>query len=132
MVDIVTGVFVDPENNKIEKMTINNDIASIEKLLETDNIDVALRNINGALLTIVCIDEVRNHLPSIVSLINKDENIYGKCFICDIDKNGILKSLSDKEINTLILSGRSFINKSEVKFTAIMNLCKKVIHNADL
>ncbi len=132
MEDKITGVFVDPENNLITEKTVDHNTKSLAKLLETDNIDLVLRNINGDIFTIICIDEVRDNLPSIVSLIYKDENIYGKCFICDMDKEGHLKSLSEKERNKLILSGRSFINKNEVKFTAIMNLCKKVIQNADI
>ncbi len=121
MEDTIKGVFVDPNFSLIEEMIINDNVKSIKKLLGVKYINLVFKKINGVSFCIVSKDEINdNDLPSIISPVNKYDCIYGKVFICKIDEDGNLKSLSDKEVFKLILSTKTFIS-NDVMFKAIWN-----------
>lgn len=121
MEDTIKGVFIDPRNELVIEVVVNNDAISLKKLLNAENINVVTKKINNKFFSIVCNDESIDEIPSIISAVNNYDCILGKAFICNSDSWGNLTSLSQNDINKLILLSRTFIYKDEVKFKAIFN-----------
>lgn len=109
----ITGIFVDPTKQIIEKRTIDNDIKSFYELLNCNCVDIAIRRIEGIIVRIVCDDEGRiksdNIIPSLVSGFNRAYDLFGSIFICDFDGLEDLCSLSDAAIMKILHSERNFL-----------------------
>lgn len=99
----ITGVLVDVLNNEIKKVTIDNTIEELHRILNCKRIDIIARKIRGVKVRIVCDDCAlfkRDATPSIIFFPN--EVIFGNSFICDFDGIDDLCSLSDDDIKQVL------------------------------
>ena len=116
---------VNPYNNTIEVVEIpqgKDPYDNIEKLqneLECDTIDIVERKIANKWYDIVCDDnglfKEKNHhcFPSMVIVdeyFNVVQQIVGKAFICNHNKNGELVSLKKGEIKTIMEKAKVTFN----------------------
>ncbi len=112
----IAGVLVDVINNEIKKVTIDNTVDELHRILNCKRIDIISRKIRGVKVRIVCDDCAlfkKDATPSIIFFPN--EVIFGNSFICDFDGIDDLCSLSDEDIQQ-VLSGVAY-TKQKVLFS---------------
>ncbi len=113
----ITGLLVDVENKKMNRITIEDDLEVFRRILKCKTIDCPTRRIKGVRVIVLCDDCGRlkeEQIPSMIGVSLKkrtlEEIIMGNIFICKADKEGNFASLSDREIKK-ILSSRTYVGE---------------------
>lgn len=114
MSKMLKGIILDPEkkNIYISSFELKN-VSTFYEMLRCEYVDIVTRKISGINVTIVCDDSgalKKDKKPSVVGVTKRDsdlwltEIIFEKIFICDVNQEGDLKSLSINKINKVLKS----------------------------
>lgn len=110
----ITGVLVDVLKQEIKKVTIDNTLEELYRILDCDSIDIVERTINGVNVRIVCDDCGFLKIKPIISIaFFPNEVIVGNTFICDFDGVDDLCSLSEDNIKH-VLNSQALISNYRV------------------
>lgn len=125
----ITGVLVNVDTGEIKEHVLDyKDYRDFYPMLNCSTFTVASRKFNGKMLDIYCDDEgllKEGSKPAIITSHNGKvvEVIVGNCFIASVDKNGGLKALTKKEVESVLKArGEAIIDKTHKYNVLLANL----------